>query len=70
MTSVITPSKDPKILSREIQLVNFGSHSSTAFQDECYFTVACAIGLTKDQIDVFITRLDVCWTTYEKKFSR
>ncbi|EQC33319.1 O-phosphoseryl-tRNA(Sec) selenium transferase [Saprolegnia diclina VS20] len=52
-TRVVTGTANATIVGHEF--VGFGAHSAT--YPTAYLSAACAIGMTQDEIDVFITRL-------------
>jgi len=44
-----------------LEFSNYGSHINN-YPNLPYMTVACAIGMTKEEIDIFIIKLDECFT--------
>eukprot|EP01061_Rhynchopus_euleeides_P013416 TRINITY_DN2342_c0_g2_i1.p1 TRINITY_DN2342_c0_g2~~TRINITY_DN2342_c0_g2_i1.p1 ORF type:complete len:544 (+),score=110.28 TRINITY_DN2342_c0_g2_i1:117-1634(+) len=47
---------------------NYGSHSDET--DYSYLTVACALGIRTEDIDVFMKRLETEWTKLDKKAAK
>lgn len=50
------------------EFTNYGGHIDT--YPHAYFTSAAAIGVKKEEIDVFIDRLDKNWKQYQKDLEK
>ena len=62
---VVAPGKNNTVSG--IQFINYGSHSN---EYPCaYMTAAAAIGMTKNDVDLFITRLDKVMTKFNSEKS-
>jgi O-phospho-L-seryl-tRNASec:L-selenocysteinyl-tRNA synthase len=65
MGSRILTEKDAKAQCG-IEFKNYGSHIDN-YPSLPYMTIACAIGMTKDEIDTFIVRLEESFVELTKK---
>ena len=52
----------------KVRVSNYGGHIDT--YPHAYFTSAAAIGVKKEEIDVFIDRLDKNWKQYQKDLEK
>jgi len=50
-----------------LSFVNFGAHYNS--YPYSYLTAAAAIGMTRNDVDTFISKLDQCLAKYRKKYS-
>lgn len=48
--------------------INWGAHSNSYAQS--YFTIACAIGMTEKDIDLFISRLNKVFAKFSKSMNK
>ena len=63
---VINPDNSGKTINGTV-FESFGAHYNG--YPEVYMTAACAVGLTENEITVFLTRLSRCFAEYKKKYS-
>ena len=60
----VVPKSNAVTTINGIDFIGWGAHTSD--YPVTYFTAACSIGLTEDEITLFLDRLDKVWSKYEK----
>lgn len=65
-TRILDPSKTATVSGIEFQ--GYGCH--TNHYPFPFVTCACAIGETRDEIDLFLERLGKCWKDFQKKINK
>lgn len=61
----VVPQSDSVTVINEVKFISWGAHMS--HYPVSYFTAACSIGLTEDEIILFIDRIDRVWKKFERK---
>ena len=64
---VVAPSSTPKQIAG-LPFLSYGSHSDETTQP--YFSVACALGISADDVDTFLRRLDRALAEWKKGVPR
>lgn len=61
----VVPQSDSVTVINGVKFISWGAHMS--HYPVSYFTAACSIGLTEDEIILFIDRIDRVWKKFERK---
>jgi hypothetical protein len=61
----ITP--PPVKIVAGVPFLGYGSHTNEAYPPGPYLTAACALGITKDEVEEFLRRLDRTLSEFPKK---
>lgn len=61
----VVPQSDSVTVINEVKFISWGAHMS--HYPVSYLTAACSIGLTEDEIILFIDRIDRVWKKFERK---